>query len=387
MDRRGLILMSAIVAFVTVSVASQSQTTFRTPWGEPDLQGIWYDVHDTPFERAPKYADREFFTPEEVAKLDEVRSKVSAVGGLDRPRQTRGSERDVSGAYNSVFADSMKPTGRRTSLVVDPANGRIPPLTPEAQKRAADRRSFELALLQPTETCKKQEPACRGGTYGPPSARRTELPPIYNTDRLNRADGPEDRAMPERCMETGLPDIRGFRRIVQSPGSLTIAYDVRQGQAWQRPIRIDGTPHLPPSIRQWRGDSRAHWEGNTLVIDVTNFTAKFDFRGSRENLHLLERWTRLNENTLEYVVTVEDPTVWTRPWTFKQELTKQNDEANRFYPEPRCVEGNYGLTGMLLNMRASEKAFAEGKGPDPATRDNATGGAGGAGDPLNNQEE
>ena len=387
MGHRCLVLMSALVAVITLSlVPVSSQAPLRMPWGEPDLQGIWYDVNDTPFERAPRYAGREFFTPEEVAQFDEKRSEIAAVGGLDRPRQERGSERDVSGAYNAVFADSVKPTGRRTSLVVDPPDGRIPATTPEFKKRTAEFESFRLALLQATETCKKKEGACRGGTFGPPSPRRAELPPMYNTDRLNRADGPEDRSMPERCMETGLPDIRGFRRIVQSPGSLTIAYDVRQGQAWMRPIRIDGSPHLPPHIRQWRGDSRAHWEGNTLVIDVTNFTAKFDFRGSRENLHLVERWTRLNENKLEYAVTIDDPTVWTKPWTFKQELTRQNEQANRIYYEPRCHEGNYGLTGMLLNMRAAEKAFKEGRGPDPATRDNATGGAGGPGDPLNSQE-
>jgi hypothetical protein len=384
MRYRSLAVVGALAAAIAVSlvrVASQTQA-LKTPWGEPDLQGIWYDTNDTPFERAPRYGNREFFTPEEIADMDKRRSEVAT----DRPRQTRGSERDVSGAYNAVFNDVVKPTGKRTSLVVDPPDGRIPDTTPEFKKRRAEFESFRLALLQATETCRKQEGACRGGKFGPPSPRRAELPPMYNTERLNRADGPEDRSMPERCMETGLPDIRGYRRIVQSPASITIAYDVRQGQAWMRPIRIDGSPHLPAHIRQWRGDSRARWDGNTLVIDVTNFTAKFDFRGSRENLHLIERWTRLSPTTLEYYVTIEDPTVWIRPWSFKQEFTRQDEQANRIYYEPRCHEGNYGLTGMLLNTRASERDFAEGKGPDPATRDTATGGAGGPGDPLNSQE-
>src|SRR3984893_15908870 len=132
---------------------------------------------------------------------------------------------------------------------------------------------------------------------------------------------------------------------------------------------MNGSPHLPAGIRQWYGDSRGHWEGNPLVIDVTNFSPKTDFQGSRENLHLVERWTRTGPTTLEYEVTLEDPTVWTRRWIVGQELTKQSDENNRIYQEPRCIEGNYGLPGLLRGTRADELAFAEGRGPDPITRD------------------
>jgi hypothetical protein len=127
---------------------------------------------------------------------------------------------------------------------------------------------------------------------------------------------------------------------------------------------------LPAHIRQWNGDSRGHWNGNTLVIDVTNFSPKTDYRGSRENLHLVERWTRTGPTALEYVVTIEDPTVWTRPWTVKQEFTKQSERENRIFYEPRCIEGNYGLPGLLLGQRVEEAAFARGRGPDPATKDN-----------------
>jgi hypothetical protein len=344
----------------------------KTPWGDPDLQGIWTDEYQTPLQRPAQYAGKEFFTDAEIAALDKKRAAILR----QDHRETRGSERDVSGAYNAVFV-SVKPTGRRTSLVVDPPDGRIPPYTPEAKTRMDAYREFQLALLQATETCKKQEPACRGGKYAPPSPRRVEPPPIYNTDRLNRTDGPEDRSMLERCMGALLPDLSGFRGIVQSRGAVAIFYDVGQGQGWQRVIPLTRTPHLPPHIRQWWGDARGHWEGNTLVVDVTNFTPKQDYRGSRENLHLIERWTRLDANTLEYVVTVDDPTTWTRPWTVKQEMKRQNNQANRIYYEPRCHEGNYGLVGMLVNTRAEELAFAEGKGPDPATRDSATGGPGG----------
>jgi hypothetical protein len=145
-----------------------------------------------------------------------------------------------------------------------------------------------------------------------------ETPSFYNTGRLNRSDGPEDRSMMERCMAAVLPDFAGYRRIVQAPGAVSIFYDTGQGQGWQRLIPMDGGPHLPQSIRERFGDSRGHWEGNTLVIDVTNFSPKTDFQGSRENLHLVERWTRTDANTLEYEVTIEDPTVWTRPWTAKK---------------------------------------------------------------------
>jgi hypothetical protein len=151
-------------------------------------------------------------------------------------------------------------------------------------------------------------------------------------------------------------------------------YDVGQGQGWQRNIGMNGSSHLPANIRQWYGDSRGHWEGNTLVIDVTNFSAKTDFQGSRENLHLVERFTRTAPQTLEYEVTIEDPTVWTRPWTVKEEFTKQSDEENRLYYEPRCVEGNLGLPGLLHGRRVEELAFAQGRGPDPRTIDNVKGG-------------
>jgi hypothetical protein len=289
----------------------------------------------------------------------------------------RGTELDVAGAYNAVFL-SFKPTGKRTSLIVDPPNGRIPPQTPEAQKAAAAEREFRLALLQSTQTCKTKSVACAGGKYdATPSPRMAEPPPRYNTARMNRHDGPEDGALGDRCMSGGLPDFGtafggSFRRIVQSPGAITMYYDTGQGQGFQRNIVMNGTPHLPAGIRQWWGDSRGHWEGDTLVVDVTNFSPKTDFQGSRENLHLVERWARTSATTLEYSVTIEDPTVWTRPWTVKQDFTKQSDEANRIYYEPRCFEGNYGFPALMLGARLEELAFSEGRGPDPATKDNAT---------------
>jgi len=362
--------------------ASAPTAVLKTPWGEPDLQGIWTDESDTPLQRSPKYANQEFFTEAQRAELDKERA---ALLGRDR-RVDRGTELDVAGAYNAQFM-SVKHTGARTSLIVDPPNGRIPPLTPEAQKTAATEREFRLALLQSTETCKKKSIACNGGKYdATPSPRFAELPPRYNTARMNRRDGPEDGALPDRCLTGGLPEFGGatgsFRRIVQTPGGISIFYDVGQGQGWQRNIVMNGSPHLPARIRQWYGDARGHWEGNTLVIDVTNFSPKTDYQGSRENLHLVERWTGTGPNTLEYVVTIEDPTVWTRPWTVKQEFTKQSDEENRIYYEPRCIEGNYASPGLMRGQRMAEAAFAKGEGPDPAISDNATDFVGVEEDPL-----
>jgi len=365
------------------ATAPKAAPTLRTPWGEPDLQGIWMDESDTPLQRPAKYANQEFFTEAQRAELDKERA---ALLGRDK-RVERGTELDVAGAYNAAFM-SIKRTGVRTSLIVDPPNGRIPPLTPEAQKIAAADRAFRLALLQSTETCKNKSVACEGGKYDPtPSTRRAELPARYNTARMNRHDGPEEGALPDRCLTGGLPEFGtayggSFRRIVQTPGGIAMFYDVGQGQGWQRNVVMNGSPHLPPSIRQWFGDSRGHWEGNTLVIDVSNFGAKTDFRGSRENLHLIERWTRKGPTTVEYVVTVEDPTVWTRPWTVKQEFTKQSEQENKIYYEPRCVEGNYALPSLMLSARIADRAFAEGKAPDPALSDNATDFVGVEDDPL-----
>jgi hypothetical protein len=381
----GAVIITSIIrtsAQAPNSPALPPSAALKTPWGEPDLQGIWTDEADTPLQRSPKYANQEFFTEAQRAELDRARAAM-----LQDRRAERGTETDVTGAYSAVFL-SVKHVGLRTSLIVDPPNGRIPPLTPQAQKNAVAEREFRLALLQATETCKSKLPACAGGKYDPvPSPRRAEQPPRYNTGRMNRQDGPEDVTLAERCLTPGLPEFGtafggSFRRIVQTPGGITMFYDVGQGQGWQRNILMDGSPHLPPSIRQWFGDSRGHWEGNTLVIDVTNFSPKSDFQGSRENLHLVERWTRTGPDTLAYEVTVEDPTMWTRPWTAKQEFTRQSDQANRVYYEPRCVEGNYGLPGLLHGRRTEEQAFAEGRGPDPATRDNMTAGSAIDDDPL-----
>ena len=380
-----VVAVGAVVTVLGTQTSAQGPATsasvktpaLQTPWGEPDLQGIWTVEYDTPFQRSPRFADQEFFTDAQRAEFDRLRSQNR---GRDE-RGGRGSELDVAGAYNDEFG-AMKRTGKRTSAIVDPPNGRIPPMTPEAQKIAATDRDFRLALMQATQTCKLNQPGCAGGKFDPtPTTRRNELTSRYNTARMNRHDRVEDGALADRCLTIGLPEFGAgngggsFRRIVQTPGGISIAYDVGQGQGWQRNIVMDGRPHLPSNIRQWFGDSRGRWDGNSLVIDVTNFSPKNDFRGSRENLHLVERWTRTGPNTLEYVAIIEDPTVWTRPWKVIQEFGKQNDQENRIYYEPRCVEGNYGHPAILKASRQEDREFADGRGPDPLTKDNASGAA------------
>jgi hypothetical protein len=232
-------ISAAAIAVTSVSVTSVSVTPasaqapsasggapMKTPWGEPDLQGIWTEEFDTPLQRPAKYGNQEFFTDAQRADLDKARTAV-----LNR----FANERQINGAYNAATFFTTKHTGQRTSKIVDPANGRMPPLTPEAQKTAAAERDFRLALLQSTDTCKKNLPGCAGGKYDPTtSPRYTEPPPRYNTARMNRNDGPEESALPERCLTGGLPEFGGatgsFRRIVQTPGGISMYYDVGQGQ-------------------------------------------------------------------------------------------------------------------------------------------------------------
>jgi len=379
MKKRLLKLIGASIVISPIAVALQlttvdvgGQTQDTTTWGHPNLEGIWLDVYDTPFQRAPELADREFTTAEERAERDQARMGSS---GRNR-RVTRGSQQDVAGAYNAVYT-SAKPAGPRTSLVVDPPNGRIPELTKEAQRQSVVQREWRLMLLRNTETCQYEARACVGGEYGPPSPRRYDIAPFYNTSRMNRHDGPEDQSMGDRCMSGTTPEFRGFRRIVQGEDSIALAYDTGQGQGYQRVVNLSGK-HPPSRIRLRHGDSRGHWEGDTLVIETTNFSPKFTFspvRGgaaSGGNRTLIERYRRVDDDTLEYEVTVSDPTVWAAAWTVRQELKRQSDEQNRIYYEPRCHEGNYGLPALLIGARIEEQAFASGRGPDPFSLDTAT---------------
>ena len=313
-----------VVALLTaVNVAGQEPakpwTPKHTPDGQPDLQGFWSNTSITPMERPAALAGKEFYTEQEQAEI-EKRAKIP------QSVEVRGG---TVAHYDFVqfgldLTQAKRALNRRTSLVVDPPDGRIPPLLPEARKRAADRAAARKRM---------------GGPY----------------------DGPENRGLQERCILTGaegppmLPEgYNSNLQIVQTPGYVAILqeeiHDVRL-------IPLDGRPHIGPGIRLLRGDSRGHWEGDTLVVDTTNFTDRTNFRGSSEALHLVERFRRLDEDTLVYQFTVEDPTTWARPWTAELPMAKIKGPLYEF----ACHEGNYGLANSLSAARAQEKAQEEAK--------------------------
>ena len=366
-----LLLASPLLRALAATPAEQARTsartagvgtTFRTSWGDPDLQGIWNGETITPLERPARWADTRVLTAEEAEAVEQW---VYSTPGRD-DRSQRGTERDVAAAYN----DHWNPphahlSDRRTGLIIDPADGRIPPLTPAAQQRTREEREYLRALLDGTVS---------GRPGYAVSPRRNDPPPTYNVERMNRSDGPEDRSTMERCFGIAMPIYeRVMYRIVQSPGQVGIYADFGQGQGFLRVIPVDGRAHPPAAVRFLHGDSTGRWEGDTLVVSVSNFTNKSDFHGSRENLRLTERITRASQDRIDYRVTVEDSTTWTRPWAFEVPWQRQPEKANQVY-ESTCHEGNYGLLGMLANTRAAEARFARGEGPDPATQDNASGG-------------
>jgi hypothetical protein len=319
-------------------------TSPRTAWGDPDLEGIWSGGYIlTPLERPEKFAEKPFLTDAEVVVLEEEAALTFGVGaGAGRvPRPPRGTEADVAGAYNDVFAGRGRKVvrTRRSSLIVDPANGKIAPLTPDGEKRAAVSLATNFASRS-------------GG----------------------RADGPEDRTRDDRCFGPSLPVAFGHpatagahSRIVQTSGAVSIYYEQNRGGAY-RTIPVDGRPHLPSRIRQWLGDARGRWEGTTLIVDTTNFTDRTNYYGARENLHLVERFTRVASDMIIYQATIDDPTTFTRPWTIEVPLTKADEKQNQIF-ENACHEGNYALTNILAGARAEERAAAT---PNGGRQDNLT---------------
>lgn len=296
----------------------------RTPWGEPDLQGTYSNRTITPFERPASVQGREFYTREEVEALEK---RAQDTGG-DENRK-RGTIADVERAYNDFWWDrGTRVTTPRTSLVVDPPDGRVPALTEEAMQRAAD---------------EAKQPAFRGaGASG------------------RGADSWLDRSTFERCITRGMPGAmtpsayNNNYRITQSPGYVAIQIEMLGGT---RVIPTDGRAHVGSSIRHWMGDSVGHWEGNTLVVDTTNFTDKVLYRGAAENLHLVERFTRVGPGEIEYRITIMDPTTFTRPWTLAIPFVNTGEEMFEY----ACHEGNYGMAGILSGAREAERT-AEGSG-------------------------
>ena len=322
------------------SAASPSATgaggawqTPRTPWGVPDLQGIWSSNTITPLERSEKYAGREFLTDAEVAAELSAREQAAE----QRRRAPRATVVDLDAAPEQAaravgaYQAEWSPAGRqyvrtkRTSLIVDPPDGKIPPLTPEGQRRLdADR-------------------------------WRTAYEHVRFMDTL-RADGPEDRNDPERCRALQLPCINflcHLSRMVQSPDSIGIYHEGHDGGSYRTILLNDG-PRLPQRVRQWLGDSRGHWEGDTLVVETTNFSSQTNFFGATDNLRLVERYSRVELDMIIYRVTIEDSTTFARPWTIELPLIKADDRRNQIF-ESACHEGNQGMNGILGGARALEK--------------------------------
>ena len=307
----------------TVSTKPQTPkrwTPSRTPDGHPDLQGTWSNAIITPLERPANLAGKAFLTEQEAAEYEK---RVRESTDVDR-RTAKGTDSDVASAYNDSWYDRGTKIARtrRTSLIIDPPDGRIPTLTPFAARRLEERAEAR---------------------------------------RLHPADGPEDRALNERCLvmgNEGPPMLPGpynnNYQIVQTPVSVAILNEMIHDT---RTIPTDGRPHLPATVRQWRGDSIGHWEGDTLVVDTTNFNDRTNFRGSGLNLHLTERFTLVDHDTLMYEFTVNDPESFTRPWTAAIPSTRTQGPIFEY----ACHEGNYGMAGILSAARAAEQQAAGAK--------------------------
>ena len=310
----GCVLLLAVAALVLLPAAALSQTTPRTPWGDPDLQGVWNNGTVTPLERPAQFANKEFLTEAEAAAYEKdmvTRQNVDAREG------SVGTDADVSKAYNEVWWEhgSKVVASRRTSIVYDPPNGKVPALTAEGQARV------------------KRLAAARA-----------------------KADNPDtwtDMTVRDRCIiYRPLPNLptnnNNNFQIVQGPGYVAI---LQEEIHETRIIPLDNSPHLPSTVRLWLGDARGHWDGDTLVVDTTNFTDETDFRGAGANLHLVERYTRVGADRIDFEFTVEDAATWTRPWSGAYTFWQN---AGLLY-EYACHEGNYALKHILEIARDAEK--------------------------------
>jgi hypothetical protein len=322
-------LVSVAQGQVNPKQASQTWKTPRTPDGRPDLQGYWANNNATPLERPKELAGRATLTDEEVAamkkkahelfggKSDAAFGDTVFLSTLANVQGTKAGFKSAdgdTGDYSSVWTVE-RDWDNRTSLITDPPDGRIPALTPAAQQR---RMAGLAALVLP-------------------------------------ATGPEDRSLSERCITYGTPQLtEGYQsnyQIVQSPTSVAFMTEMIHDA---RIIPLDGHPHPPAAVKQWMGDSRGHWEGDTLVIDTTNYKPKAFMAMSSDKLHVTERFSRSGPETLKYEITIDDPDTWTKPWSLMIPL---RNSAPVY--EYACHEGNEGLAGILAGARAAEAAAAK----------------------------
>ena len=314
-----------LVALVAVSSAqAPAPTGYKVPRlkdGHPDFQGTWTTQTFTPLQRPKRYAGREFLTEAEADELIKLLTKdgvdplaANIFGATDEERAKRVEQTDETHYNNAEWLATAKPktlSSRRTSLIYDPPDGLIPPQTPEAQKRAAARRA--VAGFDSYETRPAQERCIVWTHEGPPM-----MPPPYN-DILQIMPG----------------YVIVYRELATAP----------------RIIPIDGRPHPPSQIRNWTGHSVGRWDGDTLVVDTTNFNDKAAIQGSGPDLHVIERFTRVSADTIMYRVTLEDPGTWTKPWSVEIPMLASD---GRLY-EYACHEGNYGLPNILSGARFADR--------------------------------
>ena len=333
MRRRSIVplfVVIAVVGTVPLPAAGQAPTdaadgavALRTAWGAPDLHGVWWGSTITPLER-PEEVTNEFLTDEQEAELVQQSSQRN----LDWDAGT-----DLARAYDLHWFDrpSSVASNRRTSLIVDPPNGRIPALSPEVQQWMASPEGRQVAA---------NRAALSAGTL--------------------IVAGPEDTSLWDQCISRGLTIRSGgynnYYRIFQTADHVAILSEMIHEA---RIIPLDDSPHLPVHVRQWLGDGRGHWEGDTLVVETTNISPKqilpFRPRASAEGLRLVERFTRADADTLDYELTIDDPTTYSRPWTVVLPLTTSTGELYEY----ACHEGNKGLYGILAGSRAVEKRAAQ----------------------------
>ena len=338
---RFVVGLTTLVSVAEGQVASQTAranskavtrtwTTPRTPDGQPELQGVWSNNNATPLERPKELAGRATLTDEEVAAMKKKAHELFGGKGdaafgdtvfLAVLANVQGTKTDFkstdggTGDYSSIWTVE-RDWDNRTSLVTDPPDGRIPPMTQDAQKR----RQAALSALQ--------------------------LP----------AAGPEDRSLSERCITYGSPQLtegyQSYYQLVQTPTSVAIMTEMIHDA---RIIPLDGRPHAPATVRQWMGDSRGHWEGDTLIVDTTNYKPRAFMSVSSDKLHVIERFSRSGLDTLKYEITIDDPAVWTKPWSLMIPLRRSQKPVLEY----ACHEGNEGLAGILAGARAEEASAAK----------------------------
>ena len=325
-----LLVAIAVTVVATRSVAGQAPaspakpaaakkwTVPRTPDGQPDLQGFWTNSTYVPLER-PNNVAKAIYTEQEFAAM------IKDAAARESEQTEPGTVADVHYDFTQFGLDRSQSAfvkTLRTSLIVDPPNGKLPPLTAEGQKRAADRAAERRRMGATTDAVQNM--------------------PIGTRCLIMAGSGPP-------MMSAG---YNSNYQIVQSPGYVMILVEMIHDA---RIIPLDGRAPLPENMRQWMGDSRGHWEGETLVIETTNLNGKNPFRGSSENMRVIERLTRVDANTLGYRFTVDDPATWATPWTAEAPMTKSVGPIF----EHACHEGNYGVRNTLAGARAEEKRAAE----------------------------